>query len=204
MAKRARSEAEEIAELCVETQAALANAGRALHDDVGPQLAGAGILLSLVKADYPAAAVPVQQVLAALETAMESVRALSQKLNPSPVDRLGLASALQRLSEREPRMELEYSATAQLPREVASTLYSTTLLVLDAAFRAGAEIARIRVTGNAGVKIRIQDNGRTQGRKRDLAVPALLAKAAGASVSVTTGKGTIVLISHANRRSTGR
>lgn len=93
-----------LATLCAAAQATLARAGRRLHDDIGPQLAGAGILLSLVKSDHPKAAPAVQEVLSALDQAMESVRALSQELNASPVDRLGLRHALQRFSEQDPRI----------------------------------------------------------------------------------------------------
>src|SRR6187399_287792 len=99
------SETEQLAALCAKAQASLARAGRSLHGDVGPQLAGAGLLLSLVKNDHPKAAPAVDEVLSALDTAMESVRALSQELNASPVDRLGLRHALQRFAERDAGVE---------------------------------------------------------------------------------------------------
>jgi signal transduction histidine kinase len=197
-------EIDQLAELCAKAQATLARAGRALHDDVGPQLAGAGLLLSLVKADFPKAAPTVQEVLGALDKAMESVRALSQELNASPVDRLGLQHAFSRLSDRDPRIKVQYSVTATLSRETASALYEAALAAIRAAADAGASRIRVGVTGSAGVRIRVADDGRTAGRARTLSVPLRLAVASGLAVNVTTIKSTIVLISHAVRRSAGR
>jgi signal transduction histidine kinase len=198
------SETDELAALCATAQATLARAGRALHDDVGPQLAGAGILLSLVKSDFPKAAPEVQEVLSALDKAMETVRALSQELNTSPVDRLGLQHALRRFAERDPRVQVSYSASATLPRETASAIYEVAAAAIRAAATSGAERIRVSLTGTAGIRARVTDDGRITGRSRSLAVPIKLAQAAGLTVTVTTIKSTIVLISHAVRRSAGR
>jgi signal transduction histidine kinase len=195
-------EIDDLARLCATAQATLARAGRRLHDDIGPQLAGAGLLLSLVKSDHPKAAPAVQEVLSALDQAMESVRALSQELNASPVDRLGLRHALQRFSEQDARVEVIYSTTAALSRETASALYGAAAAAIGAATDAGASRIKVGVAG-AG-KIRIIDDGRAAGRKRALAVPIKLAEASGLTVALTTGKSTIVSISHAVRRSAGR
>lgn len=162
------------------------------------------MLLSLVKSDHPKAALAVQDVLSALGKAMESVRELSQELNASPVDRLGLRHALLRFSERDPRVSVDYSATAPMSRETASALYEATAAAIRAAQDAGAEDIRVSVTGSAGVRVRIADDGRTSRRKTTLAVPLKLAEAAGLAVAITTIKGTIVSISHAVRRSAGR
>jgi signal transduction histidine kinase len=197
------SETEQLAALCANTQATLARAGRALHDDVGPQLAGAGLLLSLVRNDFPKAASAVQDVLSALNKAMESVRALSQELNASPVDRLGLRHALQRFAENDPRVHVTYSATAMLSREAASALYEAAAAAIRTAADAGAKRVLVRVTGSAGMRVKIADDGRTAGRARALAVPLRLATASGLVVTVTTIKSTIVHISHAVRRTTG-
>lgn len=61
------------------------NAGKTLHDDVAPLLAGAGLQLQLLRMDHPDAAAQVDQVLATLEDAMDRVRKLSQELAPSPL-----------------------------------------------------------------------------------------------------------------------
>ena len=119
--KRAPSEAEQLASLAARAHTQLANAGRALHDDVGPLLAGAGLFLSTAP-DDPA----VKEALAALDQAMERVRALSQQLNSSPADRMGLHKALLRIAEQNPAVEIAYTATAKLPRATASAIYDAT------------------------------------------------------------------------------
>ena len=47
-------------------------------------LVAAGLQLQLLRLDHPAAAAQVNEVLAALEGAMDHVRELSQELAPSP------------------------------------------------------------------------------------------------------------------------
>ncbi len=162
------------------------------------------MLLSLVKSDHPKAAPAVQEVLSALDKAMESVRELSQELNASPVDRLGLRHALLRFSERDPRVSVAYSATARMSRETASALYEAAAAAIRAAQEADGKNIRVSVTGSAGVKVRIADDGRASRRGTTLAVPFKLAEAAGLAVTVTTIKSTIVSIRHAIRRPAGR
>ena len=197
--KHAPSEAEELAALCAQ-----ARAGRSLHDNVGPQLAGAGMLLSLVKSDFPKAAPAVDDILTALDQAMVHVRALSQELNASPVDRLGMQHALRRFSNQDPRVDVTFSATAKPTREVASVLYEAAAAAIQAALNAGAERVQVSVTGSAGMRVRVSDNGRLAGRVRSLAIATKLAEAAGATVTISTIKSTIVSISYAVRRSAGR
>ena len=197
--KRAANDTLELAALCAKANSTLARAGRRLHDDVGPQLVGAGLLLSIIKADFPKAAPAVDDVMAALNTGMESVRALSQELNASPVDRVGLKHALSRFP-----VELTYETTVTLSREIASSLYEAATAAIRAAVDAKAKRIEVSVTGKAGVRIRITDDGRAAGRGKALAIPTLLAEAAGLNVAITTGKSTIVSVSHAVRRPTGR
>lgn len=59
-------------------------AGKSLHDDVAPLLAGAGLKLQLLRMDHPETADQVNDVLATLDDAMERVRRLSQQMAPSP------------------------------------------------------------------------------------------------------------------------
>ena len=180
--------AKELAKLCAQARARLAAAGRALHDDVGPLLAGAGMFLATGSQ---------AEAMSALDKAMEHVRALSQELNASPVDRLGLQHALRRLGE------LDFKATAKLSRPDASTLYEMAAAAVEAAKKSGAEWVNIRVTGTKGVIIQVSDNGRSRGRAQALRIPVLLAQAAGLSVTFATKKSTIVSIRHAHRRSSG-
>lgn len=194
--KRALSEAEQLASMTAQARASLANAGRALHDDVGPLLAGAGLWLSTASAD-PA----VKEALAALDQAMERVRALSQELNPSPVDRMGLHQALLQFQQSNPAVDIHYAATAKLPRQAASAIYEATVAAIDIAARAKAERIQVDVTGDAGLRVRITDNGRPTARTRALSLLTKLAEASGLTVTASTRKSTIVSISYALRRS---
>jgi signal transduction histidine kinase len=192
------SEAEQLAVLCAEARAELANAGRALHDDIGPLLAGAGLWLS-TDGESPA----VKEAIGALDRAMESVRALSQRLNPSPVDRLGLEKALMLLAAKEPRVHVFYETSAGWHRDAASSVLAMVAAAVDAALAAGAREVVIRVTGSAKLTVRIEDDGRAVGRKKALAVPMLLGREAGLVTALTTKQSTIVSIVYAHRRSAG-
>ena len=196
--KRAPSEAEQLASLAACAHAQLANAGRALHDDVGPLLAGAGLFLSTAP-DDPA----VKEALAALDQAMERVRALSQQLNSSPADRMGLHKALLRIAEQNPAVEIAYTATAKLPRATTSAIYDATTAAIDAATQAQAERIQVTVTGDASLRVTIKDNGRKAARARALSLPTKLAAASGLRMSLATKNATIVSIAYGLRRSAG-
>ncbi len=94
-----QDEAEQLARELFETRSKLRASGRTLHDQVGPLLSAAGIRLGLLRADHPEADAAVEQVLLAMEEAMERVRALSRELNPPPAAHLGLRKALSSLME---------------------------------------------------------------------------------------------------------
>lgn len=196
--RRAPKPEQELARLCAEARQQLAEAGQALHDDVGPLLAGAGMWLSTASA-HPA----VQAALEALDQAMESVRALSQGLNPSPAARLGLHRALQRLAEQDERIEIRGPATGKLTRKAATVLYASAAAAIEAARQARARHIRVSLSP-AGTSVRVTDDGRSAGRARTLAVPFALAEAQGAKTGLRTGKSTIVSIRYAARRSAGR
>jgi signal transduction histidine kinase len=66
------------------TEDKLRRTGQTLHNDVAPLLVAAGLQLQLLRLDHPAAAAQVNEVLLALEGAMDHVRELSQDLAPSP------------------------------------------------------------------------------------------------------------------------
>jgi signal transduction histidine kinase len=197
MAVRRASPAEQLARLCATAQAELATAGRALHDEIGPLLAGAGMWLSTA----PSGAA-VESALAALDQAMERVRALSQRLNPSPAARLGLPRALLRLAENDERIQLRAPASTKLPREAATVLYEAAVAAIEAARQARARRIRVQVSPG-GTSVRVADDGRSAGRSRALAVALALAAAQGARTSLRKGKSTIVSIRYAARRSAG-
>lgn len=197
--KRPSSEADILASRAVEAREQLTNAGRALHDDVAPLLAGAGLWLSTAPAD-PA----IKEAMSALDQAMERVRELSQQLNQSPVDRMGLQNALLELQRQHPEVDVDYSATAKLPRPAASAIYDAALQAVRAALSSKAERIQIKVTGDAGIRLRIRDNGLPAGRARTLSLAIKLAQAAGLAMTVSTKNATIVSILYAVRRSAGR
>src|SRR5712691_1847795 len=97
MPRQIRSDADELAALCVAAERRLAQAGRTLHDDAGGLLAAAGLRLQLMTEDYPAAAGRLREASAILGQAMESVRSVSQALNRSSAYRVGLKRALEKL-----------------------------------------------------------------------------------------------------------
>jgi signal transduction histidine kinase len=195
-----RSDAEDVARLCVAAQERLSRAGRALHDDAGGLLAAAGLRLQMMEEDYPAAAGRLREVSAILEQAIRSVRAVSQDLSPSPVYRVGLRRALERLE-----VALDYRATAPIPPEAMETAYNAAAAAIDSARKSGAPHVNVRVRGTKGLTIRIEDDGAAKHRARALGPARLLARVSGLGFSITTGKRTIVLIQvYALRRPTSR
>jgi signal transduction histidine kinase len=199
-----KSEAEALATLCAQASAELTKAGKALHDDVGPLLTAAGLRLQLARMDAPDAAGPINEALQILDKAMDQVRALSQKLHPSPTYRGGLKNALLQLAEQQAGISVIYSATAKVPVEIAAALYEATSAAVSEAARHGAARIDVSVKGTSGVRIRISDDGRTSGRTRALSIARRLAREAGIIVEISTGKSTIVSISYAVRRSARR
>ena len=204
MAPRARGPAEELAALCAAAWAEMARGGRTLHDEAGPLLSGAGFKLALMRADHRAVDRELGEVVDLLDQAMEHVRQVSQQLNPSPVARTGLKQALMALAEAEPTVKLGYTASARVPPQLGPILYETAVVAVRAALRARASRIKVVVTGTAGLRLRITDNGRGAGRPRALAAAVLLAGAVGISVDIATKKDTIVAIRYDMRRITGR
>ena len=195
---------DELSDLYAKTKASLIAAGRVLHDDVGPLLAAAGLHLQLAHSDHPAARGQIQEVLRILEQAMDRVRAVSQELNPLPVQRIGLKSALARLAERHPdAIRLTYSASASLTPEIALAVYEAAAAAATAALQSNATRVSIQVRGRRTLTVQVSDDGRPRGRIRALSIPALLAGRAGLGFAIVTRKGTIVSIRYASRRLTG-
>jgi signal transduction histidine kinase len=143
-----------------------------------------------------------------LDRAMEAVRTLSQDLDSSPVRRLGLKNALLGLAKRHSgarrQVTVRFSVSGTLPPEVAEVIYqAASQAVIAAAGRADVTRIRISATGARIVTVRVADNGKT-GPDSSLAMAAMLARHAGLSFETATGKGTIVSIRHAIRRTSGR
>ncbi|MGH9645337.1 MAG: sensor histidine kinase [Bryobacteraceae bacterium] len=197
---RKPNDAERLATLCHLLGTRLRSGSRQLHDHVGPLLSAAGLRLQMLRSDVPEAQSEVDEVTQILEQAIERIRIVSRELHRSPADQIGLKNALFRFAEQNPWLSVSYAATAPLPSEDAAALYQAAMEVASAALRAGASQVRIYVSGRAGVRIRVADNGRAKGRKRALSLPRLLAEQAGLAFECTTGRSTIVSIRYAIRR----
>jgi signal transduction histidine kinase len=198
--------AEDLAESLVRAVAEQRRAGSVLHDDIGPLLSAAGLRLQLLRMDFPDAVARVREVMEALEDAMERVRALSQQLNPSPVYRSGFKNAVADLVERHRqkfpgKITFTFATAARLPVEAAVAMYeAVTVALSEAADHADATHIDVSVRGTKTVKVCVKDNGTGRRSHRTLALAALLARQAGLTLEVSTGKGTIVWISYALRR----
>ncbi|MGD1097814.1 MAG: histidine kinase [Bryobacteraceae bacterium] len=184
-------------------------AGRALHDEVGPLLTAAGLRLQLLRMDFPDAAARLNEVLQTLDDAMERVRALSQRLSPSPVHRTGLKNALEQLADsyREKfsgKILFGFTSPARPPLDAAVAIYDVTAAAIsDAIERAEASRIEISVRGSKRLSVRVKDNGHARGTGKDLLLAARVARHANVTLEVAAGKGTIVWIHHDLRRSSG-
>lgn len=132
----------DLAESLVRAVADQRNAGRVLHDDVGPLLSAAGLRLHLLRMDFSEAAERVREVMELLDDAMERVRALSQTLNPSPVYRTGLKNALATLIESyrqtfAGQLRFTFTASARVQVETAAAIYDAAAAALAAAVERG-------------------------------------------------------------------
>ena len=203
-----KSCADDLAQACVRAQAELRRAGRVLHDDIGSLLAVAGVRLQLLRMDVPDLAERTLELGEVLDRAMEAVRTLSQDLDSSPVRRLGLKNALLGLAKRHSgarrQVTVRFTTSGTVPPEVAEVIYqAASQAVVAAAGRADVTRIRISATGARTLTVRVADNGKP-GPDSSLAVAAMLARHAGLSFETATGKGTIVSIRYAIRRTSGR
>jgi signal transduction histidine kinase len=217
-----RALAQTLAEALVRSAAEQRQAGRVLHDDVGPLLSAAGLRLQILRMDFPDTAARAREVTEVLDDAMDRVRALCQQLNSSAVDRVGFQNAMEAMMESRRqefagRLHLRFTATARLPPEAAVALYdAAAAAVSDAVRNSGASQIQVFVLGSSGgsnkggsskggsgrVSVRVKHNGR-RGSHRSLAMAAQIARGAGLEFDVLTGNGTIVRIQYAFRRPTG-
>jgi signal transduction histidine kinase len=159
--------------------------------------------------DFPNAAERLNEVMQTLDDAMERVRAVSQRLNPSPVHRTGLKNALEQLvdSYREKfngKIRFVSTSSALPPLEAAAAIYeAAAIAVRDAVERAGASRIEINISGSKRLSVRVKDNGKARGTDPQLTMAALVARHLNVTLGVTTGKGTIVWIHHDLRRTPG-
>ena len=202
---RIKSEAEQIAVLYIQTRSRLVRAGRALHDHVGSSLSAAGVRLQLLRMDIPAAKAQIDETLGILEETLGRIRELSDELCPSPAYRGGLKQALLRLVDQNAagnyQVAVDYSTTATVPAEIAAALHEAGSAVVEQARLHGAKQVSITVRGTGKLVLRITDDGRKSGRVRALSAIRTLARQQGLRFECSAGKGTIVSIHYAIRRS---
>ena len=206
--KQARTDLDRMAARYIQARATLVGAGRALHDHVGSSLSAAGVQLQLLRMDLPEATERIDETLRTLEETLNRVRDLSQALCPSAVYRGGLKQALLRLAEtngaQDPttcRITVDYAATAMVPAEIAAALYETAAAATEQALQDGAERVTITARGAGSLVLRVADNGRKSGRIHALRGIRAIAREQGLTFECTTGRGTIVSIRYAGRRS---
>lgn len=203
-----KSCADDLARACVHAQAELRRAGRALHDEIGSLLAVAGVRLQLLRMDVPDLAERTLELGEVLDRAMEAVRALSQDLDSSPVRRLGLKNALLGLAKRytearRRQVTVRFTVSGTLAPEVAEVIYqAVSQAVMAAAGRVDVTRIRISAAGTRSVTVRVADDGKPSSDS-SLAMAAMLARHAGLGFETATGKGTIVSIRYAIRRTSG-
>jgi signal transduction histidine kinase len=205
--KPVKTDAAHLAALYVQARATLVRAGRALHDHVGSPLTAAGVQLQLLRMDLPDAATQIGETLQLLEDVLDRVRGLSQELCPSPAYRGGLKQALLRLADQHGspgcRIDIDYSATAVVPGEIAAAIHEAADAAVEAAVLRRASRVTISVRGAASVVVRIANDGKNAGRARALAPAAMLAREQGLKFECSAGNGTIV-IRYAARRTSRR
>jgi len=201
------SEADQLAHDLYQARLQLQQAGLTLHDQAGPLLSAAGIQLQLLSLDHPQTAPAIRETLAALDQATESIRALSQQLNPSPAAHIGLERALAQLAlDHAPTIALSYTATSKPPPGPAVAIYETILLMLHRAWQtAPAAPVRVSVRGPGGrLAVRMLWKDSVNYPRSEVAVLARRLRPAGIVLDVITEESTIVSILYATRRSARR
>jgi two-component system NarL family sensor kinase len=142
-----------------------------LHDKVGQNLTALGLQLDLVRMDLetvsPETSARVVEIQQLLETMMEEVREYSYELNPSAVERAGLRSALDRLSERTRgrfggALRVNVDPSLNLDPGIASAMYHIAQEAVENAVQhAGCSAIEIAVKSTrTGPSMEIRDNGR--------------------------------------------
>lgn len=195
-----------LASLLVESESRAISVARLLHDEAGPSLTAAGFQLSALRLPETEAA----DLRAALDQAMETIRAAARALHTDPVERSGLRLALERLAETfhgGATVSLTLDLPKPLPGASARCLFRIAELALDNANRhSGASVLRISVVAaqSGTLSMEIADNGRGFDPDRieitasGTGIPLMRAFAeaipARFSLQSSPGRGTIVIL----------
>jgi two-component system sensor histidine kinase UhpB len=145
---------------------------RELHDEVGQALTAVLLQLDRAEADGEAGE-RIEEAREAARATLEEVRAIARNLRPEALDDLGLAAAVRQLCNDAERagvlVEREIAADVQLDPEVEVVVYRVAQEAITNALRhSGAE--RVRVTlspAGGGAELRVADDGRGRGEKRE-------------------------------------
>jgi signal transduction histidine kinase len=141
-----------------------------LHNVVGQNLAALGLRLDLVRMDLDGGSsdtgARIEEIQALLETVMQQVRDFSYELNPSPVERVGLRSSLDRLGIR---IRKQFPGSLRIDMDSSKVVDPSTALALykiaeeaveNAARHSGCSLIEIAVhSSEQGASMEVRDNG---------------------------------------------
>jgi signal transduction histidine kinase len=165
-----------------EHEATLARVSRQLHDDVSQVLSAVGLQLDAMRMDFRDTAPGVDErateIQNMLEQAIGQLRDISNELNPSIVERAGLAFALERLTDKIRQnfagtLRLHFDSATHVPTPLAKTFYKIAECVLDdAVARPGCSAIEIQVKqANGEFVLELSDNGTPE--NSSLSAPSL-------------------------------
>lgn len=186
--------------------------GRELHDNIGQQLTGLGMLargvLGSIAEDNRDARAGVDLLVDGLRQALSDVRSLSHRLADQPKDEVGLAERLERLAEQTRRrapvecsFERRDDADLEAPRVVRNLVRIAQEAIQNALRHASPNAIRVelgRVHGR--IRLEIRDDGRgipetgADGRGAGLENMRRRARTIGATLEILPGdpRGTAV------------
>ena len=153
-----------------ENEAVLAKVARMLHDDVSQVLSAVGLQLDAMRMDFrdqtPAIDERAAEIQSMLEQAIEQLRDVSNELNPSIVERVGLQFAMDRLAGKVRRnfdgsLRLHFDPAARIPTAIATTFYKIAECAIDNALvRPGCSLIEVKLKRLPGeFVLEIRDNG---------------------------------------------
>jgi signal transduction histidine kinase len=153
-----------------EHEAVLARVSRRLHDDVSQILSAVGLQLDAMRMDFreqaPGVDARAAEIQELLEQAIEQLRDITNELNPSIVERVGLQFALDRLAgkvraEFPGTVRLHFDASLRVPTILAKAFYKMTECALEIAVAApGCSLIEINVKRSKGEYVLdLIDNG---------------------------------------------
>ncbi len=162
----------ELAQQLIETkESTLREISRELHDEFGQVLTAMGLMLGRAAKDLPEGSpqkAQLREVSVVAQTALDSVRGLSQTLHPSILEDAGLDDTVDwyvPVAERQLGVRITYERTGSasvVDNAVAVHVYRVLQEALsNVAKHSGAADARVRLRTAAGVlELEVEDHGR--------------------------------------------